>query len=71
MYYAISSEQIDAAWNPNTYNHALAELGIKRCEGCGGGGRLFGPGYDRDNPRTYKECLDCEGRGWTVVVKNG
>jgi len=32
------------------------------CKQCGGSGRLFGPGYNKDDPTTYKICDECEGK---------
>jgi hypothetical protein len=34
----------------------------KPCSKCGGSGRLFGPGYNSEDPNTYKICYECEGK---------
>jgi len=69
----ITDEQIDAAWgwvtdqelggrSRNTAKLVLKELGIKRCEGCGGEGitRQY-PGGEPLEP-----CPDCNGHGWVI-----
>jgi len=67
----ITDAQIDAAWG-STLQHsdyevvkrALAELGIERCGGCGGDGRIALD--DVDGKYAEGPCPDCHGRGWKI-----
>ena len=67
--YIITEAQIDAAWG-STLQHsdyevvkrALAELGIERCGGCGGDGRIALD--DVDGKYAEGPCPDCHGKGW-------
>ena len=67
----ITDEQIDAAWqyamkldSPTLVLAALAELGIKRCEGCEDGHIAVDTGDPQDSASVT--CPDCNGHGWVV-----
>lgn len=66
-YYVITDAQIDAAWAQGF--DALAELGIVRCEECGGSGE-GGMRYDGSPVPVEENCHDCNGHGWVKEAKD-
>jgi hypothetical protein len=79
----LTPEQIDAAWTA-AFNlegqadkccqmemeRAFRQLGIVRCEGCGGVGDrepygMYQPNGDPTDP-TWVKCPDCDGHGWVI-----
>ena len=72
----ITDAQIDAAWKwvPDVIvkqrgmlvEPALAELGILRCEGCGGSGVAVVQAGPDIHEKMQDECPDCNGKGWEI-----
>jgi hypothetical protein len=73
----LTYDQIDATWRillrclPGTTEHAmvafaLAELGIERCEECGGIGKIHSVA-DHDNTVPVTDVCDiCDSHGWVL-----
>ena len=69
--HGITTEQIDAAWEMSEEGYidedVLRELGIERCEGCGGSGEVSEPADHDQTVLQTDVCPDCNGHGWKKI----